>query len=90
MINNHGKIHNTLSIERMELESLMLAAMIVYLTVARKESRHVYVRDDYKERDDANYIRHALYFSDGDRLDYRSVQDKLLTVENFPPKKRIY
>ena len=79
-----------MSIERMELESLMLAVMIVYLAVARKESRHVYVRDDYKDRDDAKYIRQELYFSDGDRLDYRSVQDKPLTVENFPPKKRIY
>ncbi|MGI9307595.1 MAG: hypothetical protein ACR2P5_09910, partial [Gammaproteobacteria bacterium] len=41
-------------------------------------------------RDDANWIRHTLYFSEGDRLDYRPVQDKPLTVETFPPKKRTY
>ena len=91
VINDHGKIYNTARIEAMELENLMLvAAATVYSAVARKESRGAHARDDYKERDDANWIRHTLYFSDGNKLDYRPVQDKPLTVETFPPKKRTY
>ena len=41
-------------------------------------------------RHDANRVRHALYFSGRDRLDYRLVQDKRLTAEIFLPQKRIY
>lgn len=91
VISDRSKIYNTARIEAMELENLMLvAAATVYSAVARKESRGAHARDDYKERDDANWIRHTLYFSQDNRLDYRPIQDKPLTVETFPPKKRTY
>lgn len=90
-IKDHSKVYNTARIEAMEMENLLLvAAATVHSAVARTESRGAHARDDYKERDDANWIRHTLYFAEDDRLDYRPVQDKPLTVETFPPKKRTY
>ena len=90
-IYDHSKVYNTARIEAMELENLMLvSAATLHSAAARRESRGAHARDDYRERDDDNWIRHTLYFSDGDQLDYRPVQSQPLTVESFPPKKRTY
>ena len=90
-IRDRSKIFNTTRLEALELENLCLIARATLISaMARTESRGAHARDDFKERDDANWIRHTLYFSEGDRLDYRPVQMKPLTGEPFPPKPRTY
>jgi succinate dehydrogenase / fumarate reductase flavoprotein subunit len=57
---------------------------------ARKESRGAHAHRDFPDRDDANWIKHSLYFSEGNRLDYKAVSMKPLTVETFEPKARTF
>lgn len=90
-IQDKSKVFNTARIEALELENLLLVARSTLKSaIARTESRGAHARDDFTERDDANWLRHTLYFLEGDRLEYRPVQMKPLTVESFPPKKRTY
>ena len=90
-IGDHSRVFNTTRLEALELENLFQTARATIVSaMARTESRGAHARDDFKERDDENWIRHTVYFSEGDRLDYRPVQMKPLTGEPFPPKPRTY
>jgi len=57
---------------------------------ARHESRGAHDRADFPKRDDVNWLKHSLWNRDGDRLDYKPVNLKPLTVETFVPKARVY
>ena len=57
---------------------------------ARKESRGAHDRSDYPKRDDANWMKHTLWYREGNRLEYKPVKSKPLTVEPFEPKTRVY
>lgn len=90
-ISDHSKVFNTARIEAMELENLMLLGMATVLSaLARKESRGAHSRVDFPERDDEHWMKHSLYYSGDESLDYKPVRTKALSVESFPPKKRVY
>jgi succinate dehydrogenase / fumarate reductase, flavoprotein subunit len=57
---------------------------------ARKESRGAQARSDFPDRDDKNWMRHTLWFKENNRLDYKPVHTKPLTVETMEPKVRTY
>ena len=90
-LQDHSKVFNTARIEALELENLFDSGIaIAYSALCRKESRGAHSRPDYPERDDANWMKHSLYFQEGDRMDCKPVQTKPLTIETFPPKERVY
>ena len=90
-IKDKSKVFNTARIEALELDNMKEVAMATMISAeARRESRGAHARDDFPEREDDNWLKHTLYFSDEHRLDYKPVRLKPLTVDSFPPKKRTY
>ena len=90
-IADHSRTFNTARVEALELDNLIeVAKATVVSAEARRESRGAQARSDYPERDDANWLKHTLWFSEGNRLDYKPVNLKPLSVESFPPKARVY
>jgi succinate dehydrogenase / fumarate reductase flavoprotein subunit len=90
-LKDRSKVFNTARVEALELQNLLDVGMAIAVSALhRKESRGAHSRPDYPKRDDANWMKHSLYFLDGDRLDYKPVRTKPLTVETFPPKERVY
>ncbi len=90
-LRDHSRVFNTARIEALELENLIDCGMAIAVSaLARRESRGAHSRPDYPERDDVNWMKHTLYFREDDRLDYKPVHTRPLTVESFPPKERVY
>ncbi|TXI21658.1 MAG: succinate dehydrogenase flavoprotein subunit [Nitrosomonas sp.] len=90
-INDKSKIFNTARVEALELDNLIEAAIATMVSAeARHESRGAHTRDDFPERNDEKWLKHTLYFKEGQRLDYKPVRLKPLTVDSFPPKARVY
>jgi succinate dehydrogenase / fumarate reductase flavoprotein subunit len=75
----------------MELENMIDISMSIMMSAeARKESRGAHSRMDYPERDDEKWMRHSLYYLEGDRHSTKPVRTKPINVETFPPKERVY
>jgi succinate dehydrogenase / fumarate reductase, flavoprotein subunit len=90
-IKDKSKVFNTARIEALELDNLIeVARSTLVCAEARTESRGAHDRSDFPDRDDQNWMRHSLWYKDGDRLEYRPVKLKPLTVAPFEPKARVY
>jgi succinate dehydrogenase flavoprotein subunit len=90
-IRDKSKVFNTARVEALELENLMEVARATMVSAnARQESRGAHDREDFHKRDDVNWLKHTLWFREGDRLEYKPVTLKPLTVETFEPKARVY
>jgi succinate dehydrogenase / fumarate reductase flavoprotein subunit len=90
-IADKSKVFNTARIEALELDNLIETAKATIVSAeARTESRGAHARDDYPERNDGEWIRHTLWYSEGSRLAYKPVNMKPLTVDSFAPKKRTF
>ena len=96
-VNNIGlkdksKIFNTARIEALEVENLIEAAEATMVSAAaRRESRGAHSVDDYGDtpehpngRNDTDWHKHTLWHSQGNRLSYKPVQMKPLTVDSIP------
>jgi succinate dehydrogenase / fumarate reductase flavoprotein subunit len=90
-IADKSKVYNTARVEALELENLVEVAMATIVSAeARKESRGAQARADFPERDDKNWMKHTLWYKEGNRLDYKPVHLKPLTVQTMEPKVRTY
>ena len=90
-VTDKSKVFNTARIEALELDNLYETARATMVCAeARKETRGAHDREDFHARDDVNWLKHSLWYRDGDRLDYKPVNLKPLSVESFAPKARVY
>ena len=90
-IADRSRVFNTARVEALELDNLIETAKATIVSAeARRESRGAQARSDYPNRDDANWLKHTLWYRDGNRLAYKPVNLKPLSVEAFPPKARTY
>lgn len=97
-IHDKSKVWNTARVEALELENLIEVAKATMISANnRTESRGAHVRDDAPDtaetpngRDDKNWLKHTLWYRDDNRLEYKPVNLKPLTVETIALKTRSY
>jgi succinate dehydrogenase / fumarate reductase flavoprotein subunit len=98
MIKDKSKVFNTARVEALELDNLIEVAVATLVSAeARKESRGAHDRADYGDtpqhpngRNDQDWLKHTLWYHEGNRLDYKPVHLQPLTAKSFEPKKRTY
>jgi succinate dehydrogenase / fumarate reductase flavoprotein subunit len=87
-VQDHGTRYNTDLLETLELGAMLdCAETITYGSLARQESRGAHYREDFQDRDDANWLAHTLVYRTDDGIDLKK---KPVCITRFEPKERKY
>jgi succinate dehydrogenase / fumarate reductase, flavoprotein subunit len=90
-LSDKSQAFNTARIEALEVQNLFEVAEATAIAAeVRKESRGAHAREDFEERDDANWLCHSIYFPADKSVAKRAVNFAPKTVEAFEPKVRTY
>src|SRR3989344_722887 len=100
-LKDKSKVFNTARIEALEVDNLIEVAQATMVSAAaRKECRGAHTVYDYEHpadhaefplgRNDQEWMKHTLWYSEGNRLAYKPVNLKPLTVDSVPPKVRTF
>jgi succinate dehydrogenase / fumarate reductase flavoprotein subunit len=96
-VTDRGLIWNTDLMETLEFDNLIVqAAVTVNSAVNRQESRGAHAREDFKDRDDKEWMKHTLSWLDPATgkvtIDYRPVHAYTMSndIAYIQPKARVY
>ena len=90
-LEDKSQTFNTARIEALELENLFEVAQATAIAAeARNESRGAHARDDFRERDDENWLCHSMFFPNDKRVAKRDVNFSPKTVDTMEPQIRSY
>ena len=94
-IKDKSLVWNTDLLESLEYKNLIAQAVVTMNSAHnRKESRGAHAREDFKERDHKNWMKHTLSWLDDEKckLEYRSVHEYTLSneVKYIEPKASVY
>jgi succinate dehydrogenase / fumarate reductase flavoprotein subunit len=95
-LKDKSRVFNTARVEALEVENLIEAAQAtIEGAAARHECRGAHLVRDYEHpadhpqhplgRNDQEWLKHTLWYSEGNRLAYKAVKLKPLSVESVPP-----
>jgi len=100
-LKDKSQVWNTARMEALEVDNLIEVAQATMTSAAaRHECRGAHTVYDYEHpadhaehplgRNDKEWLRHTLWYSSGNRLDYKPVNLQPLTAESVPPKVRTF
>lgn len=100
-LKDKSKVFNTARVEALEVENLYEVAKATLISAAaRKECRGAHTVVDYElpadhptysyGRRDDEWMKHTLWYSSDNRLEYKPVRFKPLTVDAIPPAPRTF
>ena len=87
-VDDQGKIYNTNLLNTWELGNLLdLAEVTTTSALARQESRGGHAREDFSKRDDVNWLKHTLAWSQNGKIE---LGYKPVVITKYQPKERVY
>jgi len=87
-VSDTGKIFNTELLNAWELGNMLEIAEVIAMSAAnRKESRGGHSREDFPNRDDANWLKHTLIWNKDGKLE---IGYKPVVITKHQPKARVY